>query len=159
MKKFLCLVLALLMIVPCAFAAKLENVYQSEEFSIYPLPGYTMSTHNDSIVYVKDDAIINASVIPLEKYTFEEIVDLYDTLLAGFLSGAASENADISIVDVIDFYYYTVKIAKVKDAGKTMYYSIIPGPGAVLAFSFQDKSSYRPEKDFANFLYGAVPNV
>ena len=96
--------------------------------------------------------------IPLAEYTFEDIVDSYDLLFSAFLSGATEKNANITITETIDFYYYNVKIAEVKTSGKTIYYSIIPGPSAVLALSFQDSSAYRPAKDFADFLYGAVPN-
>ena len=86
MKQFLCFILITIMIVPCACAANLENVYQSDAFSVFPLPGYTLSSIADSFIYVKDNAIITLQEIPLAEYTFEDIVDSYDLLFSAFTS-------------------------------------------------------------------------
>ena len=159
MKRFLCLVLLLVMIVSCAPAETLQNVYKSKNFIIYPLPGYILSTQNGMSVYNKGTATIGVMEIPYEKYDFKSIVDLYDVLLVGFVSGMQDENTTVGLINEIDFGYYSTKIVQVSKKAYTMYVTIIPGPGCVLAISFIDAKSYRPEHDFENFIYCVTPIV
>lgn len=159
MKRFLCVLLVLMMITPCAFAEQLKNVYKSENFIVYPLPGYIISVQNGMTVYKKGTATIVITEIPYDKYDFDDIVELYDVLLIGFVSGMQDAETTLGYVDEIDFGYYTAKIVEVAKKAYTMYVTIIPGPGCVLALSFIDAKSYRPEHDFENFIYCVTPIV
>lgn len=159
MKRVLCFVFAFLMIASCACAEQLGNVYKSENFIVYPLPGYIKSEKNGMTVYSKGSATIGIMEIEYEKYAFEDLVRMYDILIVGFVSGMQDDETSLGYVDEVDFDYYSAKIVEVSKKAYKMYVTLIPGPGCVLALTFLDAKSSRPVHDFENFLYGVVPNV